>query len=105
MITAESRDFSIATYSLASLTGTVLASITFTGIAGNPPPCCGFCFEHEQPETTAIMPSVVLKSRFAKTGGKFCRIGQRTSQLQRPAIVPHRESFFRDCYTFCGPLC
>ncbi len=36
MITAESRDFSVATYSLASLTGTAFASNTLTGMAPGP---------------------------------------------------------------------
>jgi hypothetical protein len=41
MITAESRDFTVATYSVASLTGTARASSTFTGMACIPP-ACGF---------------------------------------------------------------
>jgi hypothetical protein len=36
MITAESRDFSVATYSVASSTGVACATSTFTGIAGGP---------------------------------------------------------------------
>jgi hypothetical protein len=51
MITAESRDFSVATYSEVSCTGTALASITFTGIAGGPPAGAVWAefFEHASP--------------------------------------------------------
>ena len=45
MITAESRDFSVATYSEVSCTGTALASITFTGMACGPPPGGPACAE------------------------------------------------------------
>ncbi len=39
IITAESRDLSVATYSVESLTGVGRATCTFTGIAGGPPAC------------------------------------------------------------------
>ena len=42
MTTAESRDLSVATYSVESLTGIARASCTFTGIAPGPA-ACGLC--------------------------------------------------------------
>src|SRR5579863_5587384 len=42
MITAESRDFRVATYSVVSLIGTACATWILTGIAGSPCACTPF---------------------------------------------------------------
>jgi hypothetical protein len=65
MITADSRDFSVATYSDASLTGTACACSTLTGIAPGPA-ACGFCAPLlEQPTVIALAAKTAASKLFA----------------------------------------
>src|ERR1700674_5770543 len=60
MMTAESRDFSVATYSVASLTGVACATSTFTGIAGGPLACA---FSVAFPEHPTVAPVQATANR------------------------------------------
>jgi len=67
MMTAESRDLRVATYSEASLMGTARAYMTLTGMAGIPPGG-GFCAELREharvsPEIATAASSAVFRAR------------------------------------------
>ena len=65
MITAESRDFSVATYSDASLTGTACACSTLTGIAPGPA-AWAFCAAlPEQPTVITLAAKTAANKPFA----------------------------------------
>jgi len=66
MITAESRDFNVATYSVASLIGVARASCTFTGIAFGPL-AGAFCAAlFEQPGPNEIATSAATSEPFER---------------------------------------
>jgi hypothetical protein len=73
MITAESRDFNVATYSVASLIGIARASSTFTGIALGPL-ACAFCEALlEQPSITPVTTKAATSRLFVLAKGP-CKV-------------------------------
>jgi hypothetical protein len=69
MMTAESRDFNVATYSEASFTGTARASITLTGMAGGPAAPCGVGAVFLEHASVAAIP---INPRLSKAFDTIC---------------------------------
>jgi hypothetical protein len=72
MITAESRDFRVATYSVVSITGISFAVSTFTGIPAEP---CGAAPRTESPlQATLTLPAQGSPSASPRFGRKVANI-------------------------------
>src|SRR5437879_7489427 len=86
MITAESRDFNVATYSVASFTGTAFASTTFTGIPGGAL-ACGFRAEFpEQDSAIALAAKPATRKPFALYLRKLFFINQNPRPIKQPSF-------------------